>query len=188
VRIGVVVVAGGGGRRAGGSDKALLLLHGETLLAHVLVGVRAAVPRAEVVVVGPPRPGFPEVRWTLEAAAGSGPLAAVGAGLAGLGEVEHVLLLGGDMPYVARGVPALLGALAGADAAVLVDDQGYDQPLASAWRRPALETALRDIGQLEGVPLSRLFDEVSAARVPAPVGATADVDTLEDLRALEHPG
>ena len=186
--IGVVVVAGGRGRRAGGSDKALLLLNGEPLLAHVLEGVRAAVPGAEVVVVGPPRPGFPEVTWTLEAAAGSGPLAAVAAGLSAVAGVEHVLLLGGDMPYVARGVPALLAALAGADAAVLVDDHGYDQPLASAWRRAALETALRDIGQPEGVPLRRLLDEVSAVRVPTPDGATTDVDTLEDLRALEGPG
>jgi molybdopterin-guanine dinucleotide biosynthesis protein A len=179
------VVAGGAGLRAGGVDKALLPLRGRPLLAHVLEGVRAALPAAEVLVVGPPRPGFPDVTWIREAVPGSGPLAAVAAGLAALVDVDRVLLLGGDMPYVARGVPGLLAALAGAEAALLVDEQGYDQPLASAWRRTALESAIRHIGPLEGVPLRRLFDEVSPVRVPGIAGATADVDSLDDLRTVE---
>ena len=188
--IGVVVVAGGAGRRAGGVDKALLLLDGRPLLAHVLDGVRAAAPpdsSVEIVVVGPPRPGFSHVSWTLEAVPGSGPMAAVAAGVAALGYVEQVLLLGGDMPYVSRGIPALLEALRVTEVAVLEDDDGYDQPLASAWRHDVLAGALADVGAPEGVPLRRLLDHVMAVRIPAPDGATADVDTLEDLRAIDSP-
>jgi molybdopterin-guanine dinucleotide biosynthesis protein A len=182
---GVVVIAGGAGLRAGGADKALLLLDGRPLLAHVLQGVRAAVPAAQLVVVGPPRPGFAEVTWTREPVPGSGPLAALDAGLAALTEVDQVLLLGGDMPYVARGVPGLLAALDDAEAAVLVDEQGYDQPLASAWRWAALDSAVRRIESLEDMPLRRLLDAVPTLRLRGVEGATTDVDTLDDLRRLQ---
>lgn len=189
-RIGILVVAGGAGRRAGGVDKALLALDGRPLLAHVLDSVRAAEQarpsdEVEAVVVGPRRDGFAGVRWAQESPPGGGPLAAVAAGEAVLtADVSTVLVLGGDMPYVSRAVPALLAALdEGPAAAVLV--AGQPQPLASAWRRAALATALDELAPPEGVPLRRLLDRVDAAAVPDLDGASADVDALADLDGPE---
>jgi molybdenum cofactor guanylyltransferase len=194
---GIVVIAGGRGRRAGGVDKALLVLDGRPLLAHVLDAARvldksagrdAGADLSVVVVVGPERPGFPGVTWTREGTPGSGPLAALVAGLAALEpDRDPVIVLGGDMPYVARGVEALLKALDTSDVAMLVDASGQDQPLASAWSRAVLTGALERVGPPEGVPLMRLLDGVRVARI-ADADATRDVDTLEDLDRLERPG
>jgi molybdenum cofactor guanylyltransferase len=182
-RPGIVVIAGGQGRRAGGADKAVLDLYGRPLLAHVL---DAALGLADpAVVVGPVRLGFTGVTWTLEEPPGSGPLAALAAGVAALPSgCDPVLVLGGDMPYVARGVPALLAALRSADIAVLVDASGHEQPLASGWRRAALVAALASVGPSQGVGLKRLFDGRTVTRVVDTQSATVDVDTLEDLRRL----
>jgi molybdopterin-guanine dinucleotide biosynthesis protein A len=176
---GLVVVAGGAARRAGGVDKVVLPLDGRPLLAHVL---EAGAP---AVVVGPVRPGFPGVTWAREAPPGSGPLAAVAAGVAALPhEVDQVLVVGGDMPYVARATAALHKALGGSDVAVLVDVDGRDQPLAALWTRTSLARALADLAPLRGVPLSRLLDQAAVARVADTWGAAQDVDTLEDLTRL----
>jgi molybdopterin-guanine dinucleotide biosynthesis protein A len=180
---GLVVVAGGAARRAGGVDKAMLPLGGRPLLAHVLEAGSPAV------VVGPVRPGFPDVTWALEEPAGSGPLAAVAAGVAALpASVDRVLVVGGDMPYVARAREALHAALSSSDVAVLVDSQGRDQPLAALWVRAALTRELAALAPHSGVPLRRLLAAVDVTRVPDTWGAAADVDTLEDLaRIADRP-
>jgi molybdopterin-guanine dinucleotide biosynthesis protein A len=187
----MIVMAGGSARRAGGVDKCLLLIGGRPLLALVLdarlaVGAEHA---GHVVVVGPERPGFPDVIWTRELPAGAGPLSAVAAGLAALdAEADPVLVVGGDMPYVARGVPALLAALAaGAHVAALVDSDDETQPLASAWRRTALSATLARLEPLDGLPLRRIFDGVEVALVADVDGASTDVDTLDDLARLVVP-
>jgi molybdopterin-guanine dinucleotide biosynthesis protein A len=180
---GLVVVAGGAGRRAGGADKAMLLLDGRPLLAHVLDAGSPAV------VVGPVRPGFPEVTWALEYPAGSGPLAAVAAGLAELPRnLELVLLAGGDMPHVGRARDVLHEALGGSDVAVLVDHDGRDQPLAALWVRASLEHVLAALAPLGGVPLRRLLEGAHVTRVADRWGAAADVDTVEDLSRLADSG
>ncbi|MFD2077450.1 molybdenum cofactor guanylyltransferase [Actinopolymorpha cephalotaxi] len=78
----VIVLAGGGARRFGGTDKVLLPVGGRTMLDRVLA---ACVGAASVTVVGPRRPVDPSLpvrpRWTREDPPGSGPLAAVAAGL-----------------------------------------------------------------------------------------------------------
>ncbi len=176
---GLVVVAGGAARRAGGLDKVMLALDGRPLLAHVLDGGLPAV------VVGPVRSGFPDVTWAQEDPAGSGPLAAVAAGLGALPPgVDRVLVVGGDMPYVARARDALHEALATSDVALLVDAEGRDQPLAALWVRTSLAQALADLAPLGGVPLIRLLAHADVARVPDTWGAAQDVDTLDDLTRL----
>jgi molybdenum cofactor guanylyltransferase len=190
-RPGIVVIAGGRGRRVGGADKALLVLDGRPLLAHVLDAAQALDVAAScpVVVVGPARPGFDGVTWACEEPPGSGPLAALAAGLAALvDDADPVLVLGGDMPHVARGVSALLAALTFGAVAVLVDRDDQVQPLASAWRRAALAQALERVGVREDVPLKRLLEGVTFVRVADLEGATADVDSITDLDRLAGPG
>ena len=179
---GLVVVAGGAALRAGGADKIMLALDGRPLLAHVLEAGSPAV------VVGPVRQGFPDVTWALEDPAGSGPLAAVAAGLAALPPpVDRVLVVGGDMPYVARARDALHTAVTTSDVAVLVDPEGHDQPLAALWVRTSLARALADLAPLGGVPLRRLLDRADVTRVPDTWGASQVVDTLDDLTRLADP-
>jgi molybdopterin-guanine dinucleotide biosynthesis protein A len=176
----VVVVAGGRSRRFG-SDKLTVLLD-RTL---------GSLPDdADVVCVGPQRRvGRRGVQWCVEEPAGGGPLAAVAAGVAAT-EAPVVVLVGGDMPLVGRAVAALVAAARTAppqvSAAVLVDAAGRDQPLASAWRRPALLARLAELttqAPLAGRPLRLLLDEVAGVRVPDAWDAAHDVDVPSDLPA-----
>ena len=148
------------------------------------VALRAG-PAASTRCCSPSPAGFRDVPWAREAPPGSGPRAAGAAGVAALPhEVDRVLVVGGDMPYVARATAALHEALGGSEVAVLVDVHGRDQPLAALWNRTSLTRALADLGPLRGVPLRRLLDEADVARVPDTWGAAQDVDTLEDLTRL----
>ena len=171
----VIVLAGGRSTRFG-SDKVRLLLD------SVLDGLPA---EASVVCVGPSRPARrPHVRWVREDPPQSGPLAAVAAGLA-TGTSEVVVLVGADMPHVGLALPALIDALAGAadDApgAVLVDDDGRAQVLASAWRRESLAVRLASLGDLEGRPLRLVLEGVPLVPVADIWGSARDIDTRADL-------
>jgi hypothetical protein len=64
----------------------------------------------------------------------------------------------------------------------LVDGSGRRQPLASAWHRAALVSALDRVGDLGGVPLHRLLDgAVVVVDLPDTWDAAHDVDTPADL-------
>lgn len=173
----VVVLAGGGGRRLGGVDKPGLDVGGRTLLDRVL----GAVGRAErVVVVGPERPTQREVVWTREDPPGGGPAAALGAGLA-LVRAPTVVVLAADLPFLdAATVDLLLAAARGRDGALLVDADGRDQVLTSAWARACLRE--RATGDLAGQPLRALLRGLDPVRLTAPdPRAVQDVDTPADL-------
>lgn len=105
-----VVVAGGAARRLGGVDKPMLEVHGRTLLGRSLDALSGADP---LVVVGPRRPGVRGVHWTREEPPGTGPAAALAAGLA-LVDRRRVVVLAGDLYGVTTAVVArLLSALDG---------------------------------------------------------------------------
>ena len=159
-----IVLAGGEARRMGGIDKTGLVIGDRSILGQVLDGL----PSVEAIVVGP------EV--------GGGPVAAAAAGLA-RADSALVVLLAGDMPYVAAAVPRLLDALVtapDAEAAVLVAD-GRRQYLAAAWRRNALAARLHRLGDPEGAAMRRLYDG-EIVEVDDLGGWSTDVDTPEDLR------
>ncbi|MER7620495.1 NTP transferase domain-containing protein [Streptomyces sp. NPDC126503] len=190
-----VVLAGGSARRLGGADKPGVRVGGRPLLDRVL----AACPDAgRTLVVGEPRPTLRPVRWTREEPPGGGPVAALDAGAAETG-AEVLVVLSADLPFLGRDtVPRLLGALAGApdaEAALLTDPGGRDQPLVAAYRagplRHALDRLRHDHRGLAHMPLRHLTGSLRLTRTTADPLASFDCDTWEDIvtaraRIREH--
>ncbi|NGN70254.1 molybdenum cofactor guanylyltransferase [Streptomyces sp. A7024] len=191
----VVVLTGGGARRLGGVDKPALTVGGRTLLDRVL----AACPdAARTVVVGPRRPTSRPVTWAREQPQGGGPLAALKAGVDAT-DAPVVLALSGDLPFLdtptTTALRHTLATVPAADAALLTDPDGRDQPLVAAYRADPLRRELAllaaEHGTLTGLPLRLLTHELNLHRLPAATAATFDCDTWEDLataraRIREH--
>lgn len=184
----VIVLAGGAGRRVGGTAKPVLAVAGEAMLSRVLAASGESRVR---VVVGPPGlPLPPGVGHTREQPAGSGPVAAVAAGLRALGPEEHgiprqVAVLASDLPFLtAPALAQLRDALArtGADVAVYRDGTGRRQLLCGVWWEPALRAVLP--ADPAGAPMRQLFSGLHVAEVgyvgegPPP---WYDCDTPEEL-------
>jgi len=136
-----IVLAGGRSSRMAsadlGRDKTRLEVGGVALLDRVL----AALPdAATVVVVGQQRPVVRDVVWTREDPPGTGPAAAIAAGLSHV-TASRVVLLAGDLPFATAGlVHRLLDAVRDGGV-VVVDAAGHEQWLVSAWQVAALRTA-----------------------------------------------
>ncbi|WP_370963470.1 molybdenum cofactor guanylyltransferase [Amycolatopsis sp. cg9] len=172
-----IVVAGGSARRLSGVDKPALSVGGKPLLARAVHALDAA---ERVIVVGPRRAGF-DVVWTREPVPGTGPVAALAAGLAFVPEdVEAVAVLAADLPGVRRStVDRLVAAIGDGEGAVLVDAAGARQWLLGAWRVAALRAALPE--EVENAALRRVLGGLAVAEVPAERGEADDIDTPEDL-------
>jgi molybdopterin-guanine dinucleotide biosynthesis protein A len=175
----VLVLCGGDSRRLGpdGSDKTAATLGATTVLDHLLDALPADWP---VVAVGPERPTHRSVRWTREAPAGGGPVAAVAAGLA-LVDTALVVVLAGDMPFsgtAATHLAATLNHHPTTDAVVAVDPGGRENPLLTAYRATALRDALPH-------PLANAAARalLAVAYITEPVDErdSLDVDTPEAL-------
>ncbi|GGL90915.1 molybdenum cofactor guanylyltransferase [Streptomyces fumigatiscleroticus] len=188
-----VVLAGGAARRLGGADKPGVHVGGRALLDRVLGACAGA---RTTVVVAEPRPTARPVTWAREDPPGSGPLAALDAGLRRT-TAEHVVVVSADLPFLDTAtVGRLRTALetGGADGALLTDADGRDQPLVAAYRASALRRGLAGLadehGALAGLPLRRLTAGLHLTRVPDPV-ASFDCDTWDDIataraRIREH--
>ncbi|MEU1051497.1 NTP transferase domain-containing protein [Streptomyces sp. NPDC005876] len=188
-----VVLAGGAARRLGGADKPGVRVGGRALLDRVLT---ACADASVTVVVAGPRPTVRPVVWAREEPPGAGPLAALAAGLRHT-TARYVVVLSADLPFLrGRTVGRLLSSLAAspADAVLLTDADGRDQPLVAAYRTAAVRrglAALADDGTgLAGLPLRRLTAGLTLARVPDAV-ASFDCDTWDDIatarsRIREH--
>lgn len=171
-----VVLAGGAARRLGGVDKVALDVGGRSLLDRVLGAVDDA---AATVVVGPRRPAARVVEWVREDPPGGGPVAALAAGLAGVG-TEWLALLAADLPFLDQGaVRVLRRAAAAGDGALLVDDEGRDQLLVGVWRAAALRGALP--ADPAGVALRPVLAGLRAERVRVSGRPWFDCDTQDDL-------
>ncbi|MFD6414960.1 NTP transferase domain-containing protein [Streptomyces sp. NPDC060194] len=186
-----VVLAGGAARRLGGADKPGLRVGGRALVDRVLDACAGA---RTTVVVGEARATVRPVLVTRESPSGSGPLAALAAGLHALPRpaADHVVVLSADLPFLGRDtVRRLLRALGdGAEAAVLTDPGGRDQPLVAAYRAAPLRAALAGIarahdGTCANLPLRLLTERLVLDRIrdPAAASASFDCDTWEDLAA-----
>lgn len=204
----VVVVAGGRGRRFGG-DKLSAPLDaagsGPSLLQALLDGVLSLAPgiclQLPLVVVGPTRPGLDRgaggdgavdntahVRFTQEVPAGSGPAAAVAAGVSAAPSADVLVVLPGDAPFVASAVPRLVEALgtSGADAVVGVDPSGRRQHLVLALRPEALDPGSLGPGNRAGRPARSLVDGLAVAEVPLTAAESLDVDEPADLEHVRR--
>ncbi|MEU5261016.1 molybdenum cofactor guanylyltransferase [Amycolatopsis sp. NPDC021455] len=172
-----IVVAGGSARRLSGVDKPALSVGGKPLLTRAIHALEGA---ERVIAVGPRRPGF-DVVWTREAVPGSGPVAALAAGLVFVpDDVEAVAVLAADLPGVRKStVDRLVSAIGPGDGAVLVDAAGRRQWLLGAWRVAALLAALPE--QVENASVRRVLGGLAVTEVPAERGEADDIDTPEDL-------
>ncbi len=182
-RYDAVVLAGGSARRLGGVDKTALVLDGTTLLDRVLAALGDA---RTIVVVGPRRDTARPVEWIREELPGTGPVAALRAGLSAI-TAPWVAVLAADLPFLtASDVIALRVAAAPSEGALLVDDTGREQYLAALWRTAVLRGAL---ASYDGTSMRGLVALLLTARVPACEWRAGvdrpppwyDVDTQADL-------
>jgi molybdopterin-guanine dinucleotide biosynthesis protein A len=177
-----IILAGGKATRLGGVDKALIEVDGRPLLGRSIDAVPGASP---IVVVGPPREIEAAVHWVREDPPGSGPLAALAAGVVALqlpGET-HVAVLAGDLLGIGPStVPRLRSTLDNhpdAAGAVLVDDEGFPQWMHGVWRLGALRDAVPP--DSAGQSLRSVLGALPLVGVRARDGEAADVDTPDDL-------
>jgi molybdopterin-guanine dinucleotide biosynthesis protein A len=204
-----VVLAGGAARRLGGVDKPGVRVGGRPLLDRVL---GACADAGTTVVVAEPRATGRPVAWAREEPPGGGPLAALDAGVRVLparsaGGADRVVVLSADLPFLTpRTVELLLAALekpeetgtgtgtgvgmgVAAEAALLTDPDGRDQPLVAVYRRAVLDRVLGDLGAehrgLDGLALRQVMRRISFVRVADPVDPVAsfDCDTWDDIAA-----
>ena len=204
----LVVLSGGTSRRLG-RDKAATHLGGLSLLERIVSEVPLHVP---VIIVGPPVEALAgRVQMAREDPPGSGPLAAIGAGVAEA-TTPLVGVLATDMPFAVPVVVGALDLLAGivpsgdartattrpaltdrVDAVVPVDAEGRPQPLAAAFRTDALIAALAELAPTADRPVRALLPRLRVMEWRAPAERLADVDTSHDLsrarsRAAQEEG
>lgn len=155
---------------------------------------------AGLAVLGGPRaadavPGAPDVPGADRALAGpASPDGGPGDVHDGDPPAPWVLVLACDVPRAAGAVPRLVAACTAADptsGALLVDAEGRDQPLVGLYRRADLDRALGDLGAgrgpdgVRGASVRALLARLSLTRVPDKPGDGTDVDTWDDVRALD---
>jgi molybdopterin-guanine dinucleotide biosynthesis protein A len=169
----VVLVAGGRSLRFG-TDKLSMLLD------KTIAGLPTDWP---IVVVGPQRATVRKVSWIREDPPLSGPLAAIGAGVAQVpAAASHVVVVAADMPQAGLAVAALVQACGPTvDVAYLVDREGIRQPLLACYRAAWLRATLARHVPLDNRPARLLLANGQVVEVADRWGAGHDVDTPTDL-------
>ncbi|WP_020494997.1 molybdenum cofactor guanylyltransferase [Sciscionella marina] len=179
-----IVLAGGAARRLGGVDKPMLRVGARSLLEQMLAALDGADQR---VVVGPRRSEVTGVGWTREQPAGSGPVAALAAGLAALTAPVpgKLVLCAADLPaFTASTVRRLLAALdaePGSAGVVLRDGEDRAQWLAGAWHTGDLRSGIPD--HPAGASLRSTIGRLPVTTLAARGDEARDVDTAEQLSA-----
>ncbi len=176
-----IVLAGGRASRMGGVDKPAMVIGGRSMLEAALAAVASC---ARTVVVGPRRPELDaRIVQVREVPPGSGPVAAVGAGLRALGPTAAplVVVLAADLPFLSQATVRELirrGTESGADAVFAADESGRPQYLIGVWRRTALAEALQRLDSLINQPMKAL---IPADTVTVTMAGIADCDTQEQV-------
>ena len=181
-----IVIAGGASSRFGSDKLAARDAEGRSLLE---VTVLAAAEVADPVIVVGPEVSLPvPVLWAREEPAGSGPCAALVAGLSCLPpEATHVAVLAGDAPRGADAVPALRQVIDDAAAATVIDDHGREQPMTAVYAVGPLLDVTAAYGDGAGMPIRQALDDLRPRTVVALLdqwGASDDVDVPEDANRL----
>lgn len=203
--LGAIVLAGGTARRMGGVSKPDVEVGGKSLLIRAVEEIRASAPDAHIVVVAPPGVRIPDgVTRVLEDPPLGGPAAGVAAGwhvLATRGPYDpeaHVALLTCDAPLAPRLYPQLDAVLTvavsapatddvatGGTVPVIEDDSGepHSQYLHGVYVAAALDQLLS--GDVRERSVRSLFRQLSVLEVPDQERWGIDVDTWDDVHALE---
>jgi len=177
-----VVVAGGSSKRFG-RNKLVELVNGSELRHHA---ISAAASSCEtLIVVGfELESTYPNVTVIREDPPGSGPFAAVAAGVAALQPEPHdvIVALAGDLVSPGEAIPLLIDALetSSADAAVILDAHHRRQPLLACYRASALLTLFASTDPVNR-PAMQLLDGLHVVEVPDGGGWSRDIDTPADL-------
>ena len=176
-----LILTGGTSNRFG-SDKSEAILQGKTLIDYLISSIPAGVP---VVIVGPARDEFATtIRVVQEDSPGGGPVAGIAAGLP-LIETEYVSVLATDMPYSAALVPLLMKDLSDeVDGAIVVDEEGFQQPFSGIYRTLVLKRALEEIAPVSGQSMRKLLNQLHVTHVKLSADERhllVDIDTPEDL-------
>jgi molybdenum cofactor guanylyltransferase len=177
-----VLLTGGASRRMG-VDKARLVVNGETLAARAARVLTSVCD--PVVEVGTGVSGLPAVR---EDPPGTGPLAALLAGVGALGDPRAVVLLACDLPFVDAPLLQLLVDRPGSATVIPVVD-GRSQYACARYGPAAFDAARAALrngdGSLRAVAGSDCeFLSESEWGAVATALTFADVDTSEDLQRL----
>lgn len=188
--LGGLLLAGGRSRRFG-SDKAVVEVGGTTLIDRAVACLRDACDGPVLVASGDgtSRPGVGDGQ-VADLVAGAGPLSAIGAGLAALGEVvPRVAVLAVDHVAPSADLLRLLAAQPGTWSCAVTEVGGRLQPLHAVWSTHVageLDAAVAE-GQrsvltwLSGREDVVVVDEVALRVAGIPPEVTADADTPGDL-------
>lgn len=190
-RIGAIVLAGGRSSRFG-RDKLAEPIDGRPLLDLAVEAVGAVASDVVVVIAPADRRTVPAgARIAHDSKAFEGPLAGLAAGLEALEpDVERVIVVGGDMPFLAPPVlDRLLAGLGAPVTAVVLGTEGDVAPLPAAYDRRSASTAVEALLAAGERRLRALPLRLAASVVPAadwagddPTAATLrDIDRPEDL-------
>lgn len=172
----VIVLTGGSSRRMG-SDKASLNFGPGTLLQFQLNQIPNNIP---IIVVGDVADAGSDVLFTREDPPGSGPVAAIAAGLE-LVTTAGVLLLAVDAPFAAPHL-LTLNLTPGHNAIVPQDLNGKAQYLAGLYRSDSLRYALEKLGS----PKNRSMREL-ISHLPAVEFIDLNSDNSQDFIDLDTP-
>ena len=188
----VGVFVGGRGERLGGVAKGLLTTHAAdgreiTLIERVLGELRAALPEAEVLLVGNNASYGQLGTLIADSPSGIGPLGGLNALLleATRRGRSHVLVLACDLPFIRRALIQRLVEEQPQASVLLAETQGvrnpliarYDAALALAATRSALESAQRSLQAV----LDRLLDVRALRLTESEASSLRDWDTPEDI-------
>ncbi|WP_052647597.1 molybdenum cofactor guanylyltransferase [Cutibacterium namnetense] len=181
-----LVIAGGRSVRMG-VDKRGLLLDGIPLLERTVQAVASVCDR--VIVVGS-RPAWwsdDRVHFVQENPAGSGPAAAIAAGVDLLADSlihpDEVMVLAGDLAYPWRVVDLLTSSVTVLSGRALVDIDGYTQWLASVLPFPVIRGCVGAQSSWADMSVRSLFDSVDVELVPV-AEATTDIDSPAQAQAF----
>lgn len=153
---------------------------------------RIRIVLGPVVVVGPdelvrlvPDALLDQTTVVQEKPPGSGPLAAVAAGVGALKSEQHrtVAVIGGDMRDIGIALEPLHNAVLNStsDAAVLIDRAERVQHLGAVWRTSQLRERLSRFDSLAGRRLADLYDDAALVAVPDIADWSRDIDSPTDL-------
>lgn len=185
LRVGIFV--GGRGERLGGVAKGLLEApEGGAIIERLCREIAAALPSAELVLVGDAQPyaalGLPTV---VDSPSGIGPLG----GLSGLlaRDGEHTLVLPCDLPFIDRNTIARLANERPEVDALVVAPDGVRNPLIARYRNHPALMAAQQVRERGKRSLQAVLDELDSGVAILSLSdreqaLLRDWDTPEDLR------